>query len=481
MLQAFFIWRANFYPDPYPTSGELPMTTAAVILAAGYGTRMKSALPKVLHPLLGRTMVEWALGAVQPVVDQPPVVVVGHGKELVQAVLGDRVRYAEQAQLLGTGHAVQQAAGLLQGQADAVLVTYGDTPLLRSETLAALAALYSEQGPVCNPAIALLTVTRDDPQGFGRIVRDGTGAVQGIVEEVDCTPEQKAIRELNPGIYCFNAAWLWANLPHLPLSAKGEYYLTDLVSMAVAQGRAVVAAPAPLEEVNGINTRVHLAHATAVLRQRILERHMLGGVTILDPGNTYIEDTVEIGMDTTIFPGTFLQGKTRIGERCLIGPNSHITDSEIADECRAVYAFMEKARLDRKAEIGPFGRLRSGAHLGEGVHMGNFGEVKDSYLGPGTKMGHFSYIGNAQIEGGVNIGAGTITCNYDGRKKHKTVIGKDAFIGSDTLLVAPVTLGEGARTGAGAVVTHDVAPGELVYGVPARASQRPAHEGESGE
>jgi bifunctional UDP-N-acetylglucosamine pyrophosphorylase/glucosamine-1-phosphate N-acetyltransferase len=445
------------------------MTTTAVILAAGYGTRMKSSLPKVLHPLLGRPMIEWALTAVEPVVDLPPVVVVGHGKDEVRACLGERVRYAEQTQLLGTGHAVQQAAAQLADEADAVLVTYGDTPLLRSETLTALLQLFTEQRPMRNPAIALLTVTRDDPQGFGRILRDEQGAVCGIVEEVDCTPVQKAIRELNPGIYCFDAAWLWANLPQLPLSAKGEYYLTDLVGMAVAQGRAVVAAPAPVEEVNGINTRVHLAHATAVLRQRILERHMLAGVTILDPNNTYIEDTVEIGMDTTVFPGTFLQGKTRIGERCLIGPYSQITDCVLADECRALYAVMEGARLDRGAEIGPFGRLRKGAHLGEGVHMGNFGEVKDSYLGPGTKMGHFSYIGNAEIAGNVNIGAGTITCNYDGKKKYKTVIGKGVFIGSDTMLVAPLTIGEGATTGAGSVVTHDVAPGELVYGVPAHA------------
>jgi bifunctional UDP-N-acetylglucosamine pyrophosphorylase/glucosamine-1-phosphate N-acetyltransferase len=445
------------------------MTTTAVILAAGYGTRMKSSLPKVLHPLLGRPMIEWALTAVEPVVDLPPVVVVGHGKDEVRACLGERVRYAEQTQLLGTGHAVQQAAAQLADEADVVLVTYGDTPLLRSETLTALLQLFTEQRPMRNPAIALLTVMRDDPQGFGRILRDEQGAVCGIVEEVDCTPVQKAIRELNPGIYCFDAAWLWANLPQLPLSAKGEYYLTDLVGMAVAQGRAVVAAPAPVEEVNGINTRVHLAHATAVLRQRILERHMLAGVTILDPNNTYIEDTVEIGMDTTVFPGTFLQGKTRIGERCLIGPYSQITDCVLADECRALYAVMEGARLDRGAEIGPFGRLRKGAHLGEGVHMGNFGEVKDSYLGPGTKMGHFSYIGNAEIAGNVNIGAGTITCNYDGKKKYKTVIGKGVFIGSDTMLVAPLTIGEGATTGAGSVVTHDVAPGELVYGVPAHA------------
>ncbi len=448
------------------------MTTAAVLLAAGYGTRMKSELPKVLHPLSGRLMIEWALAAVAPVADSPPVVVVGHGKEEVQALLGERVRYAEQCQLLGTGHAVQQAAPLLQGQADAVLVAYADTPLLRSETLAELPALLARRQAQDNPAIALLTVTREEPQGFGRIIRDAAGAVCAIVEEVDCSAEQAAIRELNPGLYCFDAAWLWTNLPQLPLSAKGEYYLTDLVAMAVAQGRAVVSAPAPLEEVYGINTRVHLAHAAAVLRRRILERHMLAGVTILDPLNTYIDDGVEIGMDTTVLPGTFLQGKTRIGRRCLIGPNSHITDCEIGDECRVFYAVAEGARLERRAEIGPFGRLRKGAHLGEGVHMGNFGEVKDSYLGPGTKMGHFSYIGNAEIESNVNIGAGTITCNYDGQHKYKTVVGKNVFIGSDTMLVAPLTIGDGAHTGAGAVVTRDVAAGELVYGVPARTASK---------
>jgi bifunctional UDP-N-acetylglucosamine pyrophosphorylase/glucosamine-1-phosphate N-acetyltransferase len=445
------------------------MKTVAVILAAGAGTRMKSNLPKVLHPLLGRPMLEWVLTAAQPIAELPPVVVVGHGKEAVQAAMGPRARYAEQKDLLGTGHAVQQAAALLDGATDAVVVVNGDLPLLRSETLSRLVTLYSEERTQSNPAVALLTVTRDDPQGFGRIARNRDGAICGIVEEVDCTPEQRAIRELNVGIYCFDAAWLWANLPHLPVSAKGEYYLTDLIAMAVAQGRSVAGVAAPPEEVDGINTRVQLAHATAVLRRRILERHMLAGVTIVDPNNTYIEDAVEIGMDTTVFPGTFIQGKTRIGERCLIGPYSHITDCEIGDECRALYAVMEGARLDRKAEIGPFGRLRKGAHLGEGVHMGNFGEVKDSYLGPGTKMGHFSYIGNAEIDSGVNIGAGTITCNFDGRKKYKTVIGKNVFLGSDTMLVAPISIGDEARTGAGAVVTRDVAPGELVYGVPARA------------
>lgn len=450
------------------------MRTVAVILAAGYGKRMKSNLPKVMHPLMGRPMIDWAVRAVEPVIDQLPVVVVGHGKDEVQAALAGRAQFVEQRELLGTGHAVQQAESLLRGHADVVLVTYGDTPLLRSETLQSLITLYAQESAAGNLALAMLTITREDPQMFGRIVRDANGAVCAIVEEADCTPAQRLIRELNPGIYCFDAAWLWENLPRLTMSPKGEYYLTDLVGMAVAQQRRVVTAAAPLEEVNGINTRVHLANATAVLRSRILERHMLAGVTIVDPGTTYIEDGVEIGMDTTIMPGTFLHGSTVIGERCMIGPYSHITNSTVADECRVFFAVLEGARMDRTSEIGPFGRLRSGAHLGEHVHMGNFGEVKDSYLGPGTKMGHFSYIGNAQIDAGVNIGAGTITCNYDGRKKHKTVIGKGVFLGSDTMLVAPVTIGDEARTGAGAVVTRDVPAGALVYGVPAHQPARTA-------
>jgi len=448
------------------------MTISAVILAAGYGKRMKSDLPKVMHPILGRPLIDWAVRAVEPLVDQPPVVVVGHGKEQVQAYLNGRVRFVDQRELLGTGHAVQQTEALLRGQSDTVLVTYGDTPLLRSETLQGLVALFEEQRGSGDLAIAMLTVTREDPQGFGRIIRDAGGAIQCIVEEADCTPEQARIRELNPAIYCFDAQWLWATLPNLAASAKGEFYLTDLVGIAVTQGRRVLATTAPVEEVNGINTRVHLAHATGILRQRILERHMLAGVTIVDPANTMIEDAVEIGMDTTVMPGCLVQGTSVIGQRCLIGPHSVIRDSEIADECRIFYSVVEGARMDRDAEIGPFGHLRKGAHLGEHVHMGNFGEVKDSYLGPGTKMGHFSYIGNAQIDANVNIGAGTITCNYDGRKKYKTVIGKGVFIGSDTLLVAPVTIGDGARTGAGAVVTHDVADGALVVGVPARVVVR---------
>ncbi len=449
------------------------MKVSTVVLAAGYGTRMKSDLPKMLHPVMGRPMIEWAVRTAQAVSQVPPVVVVGHRRELIEQLLGAQVRYAIQSEMLGTGHAVMQATDLLRGQADVVLVTYGDMPLLRSDTLQKLLDLFNQvhETEQAMPAIAMLTLERDDAQGFGRILRNEQGEIQGIVEEADCTPAQKAIRELNPGIYCFDAAWLWENLAQIPISAKGEYYLTDMVGIAVSQGRRVATMFAPLEDVDGINTRVHLANATGVMRQRILEKHMLAGVTIIDPGTTYIEDTVEIGADTTILPGTLLQGMTQIGQHAQIGPNAQIIDCFIGDHCRVIYSVLEQARMDTHSEIGPFGHLRKGAHLGEGVHLGNFGEVKNSYLGPGTKMGHFSYLGDTHVEGGANIGAGTITCNYDGAQKHKTQIGQGAFIGSDTLLVAPVTVGAGASTGAGSVVTKDVAPGTLVYGVPARTAQ----------
>lgn len=451
------------------------MNIAAIVLAAGYGTRMKSDMPKMMHPVVGRPMIDWAVRTVEAVSDLLPTVVVGHRKELIQQLLAKRVNYAVQDEMLGTAHAVMQAESLLRNQSDIVVVTYGDMPLLQSATLQNLIDIFASSHDDVEadgelPVIAMLTVERDDPQGFGRIVRDAAGKIEAIVEEVDCTPEQKAIRELNPGVYCFAADWLWENLDKIQLSAKGEYYLTDLVGIAVAQGRTVRTVKADPTDVDGINTRVHLAQAEKVMRQRILERQMLNGITVIDPSTTYIEDTVTIGQDSVIYPGCVLQGDTTIGAGAVIGPHTQIVNSQLGNRCRVTFSVIEEAQMDDGSEIGPFGHLRKGAHLGENVHMGNFGEVKNSYLAPGTKMGHFSYIGDATVAEDVNIGAGTITCNYDGVNKQKTEIGKGAFIGSDTLLVAPVVVGAGARTGAGSVVTHDVPVQTLVYGVPAKAA-----------
>ena len=446
------------------------MTVAAVILAAGHGTRMNSALPKSLHPLAGRPLIEWSLRAVDGLSDLRPVVVVGHAKKQVQDYLGERVDYSVQKELLGTGHALMQAKERLYQRADQVLVLYADMPLLRTETLKGLTQLRAGSAHRQHPpaALSLLTVERKDAQGFGRIVRGQNGSVRAIVEEADCTPEQLAIRELNPGVYCFNAQWLWENISLLTPSASGELYLTDLLAIAVEQDQNVETVAAAPDETLGINDRSQLAVAARALRRRINTDHMLAGVTIVDPASTYIDADVTIGQDSTILPGTHLQGATTVGAGCCIGPNSRIVDSAIGDACRVEYSVIEQARMDRGSEVGPFGHLRPGAHLGEDVHMGNFGEVKNSRLGKGVKMGHFSYIGDATVGENVNVGAGTITCNFDGVSKNRTVLGDDVFLGSDTLLVAPVALGARARTGAGSVVTRDVDEDTLVYGVPAR-------------
>ncbi|HTX78331.1 MAG TPA: bifunctional UDP-N-acetylglucosamine diphosphorylase/glucosamine-1-phosphate N-acetyltransferase GlmU, partial [Longilinea sp.] len=318
-------------------------------------------------------------------------------------------------------------------------------------------------------SVTLLTVKGEDSHGFGRVIRAADGSVREIVEEVHATPEQLAIQEYNVSAYCFSAQWLWPALKRVKLSPKGEYYLTDLVGLAVSDGlpvQAVILNDA--EEAMGINTRVHLAEAEAIMRRRINERWMLAGVTLVDPASVFISADVRIGKDTTIWPNTYLRGKTVIGEGCVLGPNTMIEDTQIGNHCTLLMAVMEGAVLEDDVSMGPFAHLRKGAHLAKGVHMGNFGEVKNSYLGPETKMGHFSYIGDATIGENVNIGAGTITCNFDGKRKNHTDIGKDVFIGSDTMLVAPVKIGDSARTGAGSVVTHDVPPGTVVVGVPAR-------------
>jgi len=441
------------------------MKITAVLLAAGQGTRMKSDLPKVLHPVCGVPMIAHALAAAKAASTEIPVVVVGYGAEAVREFLDGTARGVIQEPQLGTAHAVQQAEAILRGNTELVLVTYADMPLLRPETLTLLVETQKKNpGP-----ISILTVFAADPRGFGRVIRASDGNVKAIVEEAVATEEQLSINELNVGAYCFSADWLWSALHGIKISQKGEYYLTDTVELAVKAGLPVQALVCDdLIETIGINTRVHLAEADVAMRQRINRVHMLAGVTIVDPATTYIETTVQIGRDTMIWPNTYLRGKTVIGEDCIIGPNTIAENTIVGNHCKILAAVMEGAVVENNVGIGPFARLRKGAHLCSGVHMGNFGEVKDSTLGPGTKMGHFSYLGNATIGENVNIGAGTITCNYDGVHKNPTEIGEGAFIGSDTMLVAPVKIGAHARTGAGAVVTKDVEADTLVVGVPAR-------------
>jgi bifunctional UDP-N-acetylglucosamine pyrophosphorylase/glucosamine-1-phosphate N-acetyltransferase len=446
------------------------MKITAGLLAAGQGTRMKSDLPKVLHPLCGKPMLWHVLKALTEVTTETPIVVVGHGAEAVTKYLGKSAQTVLQEPQLGTGHAAMQAESLLSGKTDMVIVTYADMPLLRGETFKQLVETQRlNPGP-----LSLLTVNADDPREFGRIVRKPDGTVEAIVEEYVATPEQKQIKELNVGAYCFNADWLWDALKRIEKNPKkGEYYLTDVVEIAVKDNLPVQAVVHDdFIETIGINTRVHLSEAEAAMRQRINRGHMLNGVSMMDAASTYIEAGVQIGRDTTIMPNTYIHGNTIIGEQNTIGPNTIIRDTKIGNGCKILASVLEGAVLEDNVDMGPFARLRKGAHLKSHVHMGNFGEVKDSTLHEGVKIGHFSYIGNADIGANTNIGAGTITCNYDGEKKHATTIGQDVFIGSDTMLVAPLEIGSGARTGAGAVVTKNVAEDMLVVGMPARAIRK---------
>jgi len=443
---------------------------AAVILAAGQGTRIKSSMPKVLHPVGGSPMILWSVKTARELGAEPIVLVVGKGAGAVRKTVGEGVLYAVQEERLGTGHATLQARPLIQGKAEAVVVLYGDMPLLRAETLRRLVSLHRER----RPAITLLSVRSDDAMGFGRVVRDKAGQVMAIVEEAVATPKILALKELNCGVYCFDGEWLWQHLPQIRVTQpKGEYYLTDAVGLAVAGGNRVeVLTITDVSEVQGINTRVHLARCARIARERIAERLMLDGVTLIDPATTYVEAAVQVGRDTVVYPNTHLQGATVVGEKCLLGPNTIIRDTRIGDRCQVVASVLEGATLEDEVSIGPFAHLRPGAHLGRGVHMGNFGEVKNAHLGPGTKMGHFSYVGDAQVGAEVNIGAGTVTCNYDGLRKHRTTIGDHAFVGSGTMLVAPVSVGKRAKIGAGSVVTHDVPDETLAYGAPARPKRK---------
>ncbi|MBI5653739.1 MAG: bifunctional UDP-N-acetylglucosamine diphosphorylase/glucosamine-1-phosphate N-acetyltransferase GlmU [Chloroflexi bacterium] len=452
------------------------MTLAAVILAAGQGTRMKSSMPKVLHPVAGKPMALYALDAAGDLNAAPTVLVIGHGGDQVRTIISNsqlptsNLQFIEQKEQRGTGHAVLQAREVLRDRADTVLVMYADMPLLQTTTLQKLAILHAQS----RATITMLTVCADDSMGFGRVLRDSDFRVTGIVEEKDATAEQRAIRELNCGVYCFDAAWMWDHLAQLtPQGHKHEYYLTDLVALATRENKMIEALVLDdLSEVIGINTRVHLARAEKIMRDRINERWMDAGVTLIDPATTYIDADATIGMDTVIEPNTHIHGATRIGAQCRIGPNAIIRASDIGDACTIIASVIRESKLEEHVRVGPFADLRPGAHLARDVYVGNFGEVKNSYIGEATHIGHFSYIGDAELGAHVNIGAGTITCNYDGKKKSRTVIGARAFIGSDTMLVAPVEIGARAHTGAGSVVTKNVPPDSLAVGQPARVIRK---------
>jgi bifunctional UDP-N-acetylglucosamine pyrophosphorylase/glucosamine-1-phosphate N-acetyltransferase len=445
------------------------MNCECVILAAGFGTRMKSRIPKILHTLSEKPIIWWAVQSAYEATGRNPLVVIGPQDAEVRELLGESADFIEQPERLGTGHAVMQAAERLRGKSDLILVTLGDMPMLSAESLRRLIETQtSNDGP-----ISLATATVIKTRGFGRILRDGEGDILGIIEEAHATPEQRAIREVNVSAYCFEAGWLWEHLSQLPLSPKGEYYLTDIVKLAVEEGSRIAWVDIPDEnEIIGINTREHLAEAQAFFRDNINRKWMLSGVTIVDPKTTHIGPEVEIGIDTTILPNTIIEGKTIIGEDCRLGPNSFIQGSSIGDRCKVFMSVMEGAVLEEDVDIGPYAHLRQGAYLCRGVHMGNFGEVKNSTLKPGVKMGHFSYVGDSQIGENTNVSAGVITCNFDGKNKHETIIGENVFIGSDTMLVAPLKIGNGARTGAGSVVTKDVPEFTLVAGVPARGIRK---------
>lgn len=435
------------------------MKRLAIVLAAGQGKRMKSKLYKVLHPVCGKPMVGHVLSAVKKAGCERSIVVVGHGAEAVKEYLGASAEYVLQEQQLGTGHAVKQAEQLLGGEKGTTVVICGDTPLVTAETIEALIDLHTRKGA----AATVLTAKLDNPQGYGRIIRGESGFVERIVEQKDCSPEEDAVQEINTGTYCFDNAKLFAALEKVTNNnAQGEYYLTDCIGILVSENELVEGyAIQDYRESIGVNDRIALSQAEAVMRERIAREHMLGGVTVIDPSATYIGADVTIGADTVIYPGTVLSGKTVIGQDCVIGPSSQIEDSKIHDGAKVKHSVLNQAEVGRGATVGPFAYLRPGAKLGAGVKVGDFVEIKNATLGEGSKVSHLSYVGDAHVGKNVNIGCGAITVNYDGYNKSITEIGDDAFIGSNVNLIAPVKVGKGAYVVAGSTITHTVPENDL--------------------
>ncbi|HIK75011.1 MAG TPA: UDP-N-acetylglucosamine diphosphorylase/glucosamine-1-phosphate N-acetyltransferase [Alcanivorax sp.] len=441
------------------------MNLAVVILAAGKGTRMKSDLPKVLHPIAGRPMVQHVVDAAGALDPDNTVLIYGHGGEAVrQAVTGSRLQWAEQAEQLGTGHAVAQALPHLAE--DVVLVLYGDVPLIQPQTLRDFVARVDDQ------SLALMTLTLDDPSGYGRVIRNADGKVQRVVEQKDASDEEKAVREINTGILACTRRFLNDSLPRLSNSnAQGEYYLTDLIAMAVGAGMEVVTEqPGHAWEVDGVNDRVQLARLERVFQRVRAEALMRDGVTLLDPARLDIRGRLQCGQDVTLDINTVLVGDVEIGDRVTVGPNCLIRNARIGSGTHIeANSVVDGAVVGENCQVGPFARLRPGTELADQAKVGNFVETKKSYVGEGSKVNHLTYIGDSRIGKGVNVGAGTITCNYDSVNKFQTVMKDGAFIGSNSSLVAPVTIGENATVGAGSVVTKDVPDQGLAV---ARGQQR---------
>ena len=451
-------------------------TKAAVILAAGKGVRMVSGLSKVLHKVCGKELVRHVLDTATAAGYERLVVIVSPANhDPVHDLLGDIVEYAVQPDTLGTGHAVLQAKELLR-DIKTVAVLNGDVPLIRPESLRSLLERHEAQD-----ARATLITAHCDIPGLARVVRDSTGAIAEIVEERDADERTKAITEVNVGSYCFNGPWLWDALENVSPSDGGEYYLPAVIAMAVQQGRP----PESIEtsdpaEALGINDRIQLSEAETILQERIRLHWMKSGVTMPDPSSVYIDADVSLGQDTTVLPNTHISGASKVADRCVLGPNSIIDNARIGSECRVWSSVVEGSELAERVNVGPFTHIRPGSRIAEGVVLGNFAEVNRSVIGRSSKSAHFSYLGDAQVGEDVNIGAGTVTVNYDGESKLPTRIGDGAFIGCDTMLVAPVEIGEGAQTGAGAVVTKDVPPDTLAVGVPARVISKNKHKRDGG-
>lgn len=434
---------------------------ATIILAAGQGTRMKSATAKVLHHIAGKPLLYYSLAAARQIASRKIVVVVGYQeKEVRKAFSSSDLTFVTQQEQLGTGHAVMCARPALNGFTGDILLLCGDVPLIQASTLERLIAAHREKGNI----ITVLTTNLPDPTGYGRIVRNQAGKITGIVEERDASALEREITEINSGIYCFDGSFL-AEAQH-SLSqdnAQREYYLTDTVAAARKQGKRIgsLTVSQPLE-VMGINNRIELARADKEKRREILEALMLSGVTVIDPEVTYIDLGVRVGKDTIIYPNTVIQGNTVIGENCTIGAGCQITDSTIGSNVTVKWSSVVQESIVRDhAAVGPFAHLRPGSDIGEESRIGNFVEVKKSTLGKGSKASHLTYLGDTTIGSGVNVGAGTITCNYDGFTKHPTIIEDNVFVGSNTALVAPVTVGKGAIIGAGSTITKNVPPEAL--------------------